>query len=93
MDKQNNKASNLRLATKTEQCINRNVFKNNKLGEKNIRIHKDTRPDRNGYEYYQINIKRNKKLVFWKQLRIDKFSLEDAKKIRDDFLNLHYKWL
>ena len=78
-NKLNNKACNLRLATKSEQVINRNILKNNKLGEKNICIDKN--------KYYFINIKRNGKKMFYKRLHIDKFSLDDAVKIRDEFLN------
>ena len=83
-NRQNNKASNLRLATRSEQCVNRNIFKNSKTREKNIFMWID---NRDGYKYYQIQIKRNKKIVFQKRLSSNKFSLEDAKKIRDDFLN------
>ena len=83
-NKLNNKASNLRLATKCQQSENTNLRNDNKLGEKNICILIDKRT---GYKHYRIEIKRNKKRVFEKQLSSNKFSLEDAKKIRDDFLN------
>jgi hypothetical protein len=85
-NKLNNRADNIRLATKTEQNINQKIRCTNKTGERNIRIHKDRRPDRNGNEYYLISIKRNKKRLFLKSLNKKKFSLEDAIKVRDDFL-------
>ena len=82
----NNRADNIRLATKSEQRINTKINKNSKTGERNIRNHTDTRPDRNGNEYWKIEIRRNKKIVFNKCLNKKKFSLEDAVKVRDDFL-------
>ena len=77
-NRQNNKASNLRLATRSQQAINSNIQSNNQLGEKNICISRN---------YYNIRIRRNKKIVFNRCLPMDKFSLEDAVKIRDDFIN------
>ena len=77
-NRQNNCADNLRLATKQEQCENTGVRCDNKLGEKNIRI------SRNSYE---IRIIRNGKYVFDKHLAMSKFSLEDAVKERNRFLN------
>jgi len=83
-DKNNNRADNLRLATKSEQRENTGVSKNNKLGEKNISSYVDKRGS--GYEYYQIHIRRNGKYVFRKLLNKNKFSLDDAVKERNDFL-------
>ena len=76
---QNNCASNIRLATKSEQSENRNVQKNNKLGEKNISINRNR---------YRIDIQRNKKLVFSKCYPMEKYTLEDCVRIRDEFLNV-----
>ena len=79
----NNRADNIRLATKSEQQVNKKTQKRNKFGEKNIstRIHKKT-----GNEYYNIQIRRNKKIVFEKHLNKKKYTIEDAVKVRDDFL-------
>jgi len=74
----NNCASNIRLATRSEQNINKKIRYDNKLREKNITITNDI--------YYQIRIKRNGKIVRCKYLRLDKFSLADAVKVRDKFL-------
>ena len=76
-NKSNNCADNLRLATLSEQSQNRNMFKNNKTGEKNISI------CGNGY---RIKFKLNGMILFDKYLHMDKFALDDAVKIRDDFL-------
>lgn len=82
-NRRNNRADNLRLATKSEQQENTGVPKNNKLGEKNIGSVVDKR---SGREYFRIRIKRNGEYVFDKQLNKTKFSLDDAVKVRDDFL-------
>ena len=74
---QNNRADNLRLATKSEQLENRNMFKNNKLGFKNI-----TECVVTGYEYYKIQIKRNGKRVV-KCFNKKKYSLEHVIEERD----------
>ena len=78
----NNRADNLRLATNSQQHENTGVFKNNKLGEKNITTYFNV----SGAEYYRVQIQRNKKLVFKKLLNKKKFSLDDAIKVRDEFL-------
>ena len=82
-NKQNNKASNIRLATKSEQVINQKTRCTNKLGEKNICIYIDKR---NGNVFYHIKITRKGKGVFQKRLNVEKYNLEDAVKLRDDFL-------
>ena len=81
-DKSNNHSSNLRLATKSQQSINQDLRKDNTLREKYIYTIKK----KDGRVYYQIQIKRNKKFIFNKCLNIKKHSLEDAIKVRDDFL-------
>ena len=82
-NRKNNRADNLRLATRSEQSINRGTQKNNKLSEKNICI------ELKGINYYyHIKINRNKKKVFDKWLNINKYTLEDAIKIRDEFLSI-----
>jgi len=77
-NKLNNCADNIRLATKSEQSINKNLQKNNKLGEKNITIDK--------YRY-QIQIKRNNKIVCCKSLAIKDFTLEQVVELRNRFLD------
>lgn len=82
-NKKNNRADNLRLATRSEQSINRRTPKNNKLSEKNICI------ELKGVNYYyDISIKKNHKTIFRKRLNINKYTLEDAIKVRDDFLRI-----
>ena len=73
----NNRADNIRLATRQEQAVNTGVCKNNKLGEKYITI--DTV---SGNEYYKIKITRNKIIILNKRLNKNKFSLDDAIKQR-----------
>ena len=80
---QNNRADNLRLATKCEQAENRKMQKNNKLGIKNISDFVNT----SGTEYYRIQIKRNGKNVR-KYFRKDKYSLENIVEERDRILLL-----
>jgi len=80
-DKLNNKSDNIRLATKSEQSINKNLYKSNKLKQKNICIN-----NKSGRIYYHIKITRDKKRLFEKNLNVKKYSLEDAIKVRDDFL-------
>ena len=80
----NNRADNIRLATKSEQMINTGVSKNNKLQEKNIFTKIDKRY---GSEYWCVLIERNGK-KFRKELNKKKFSLDDAIKVRDEFLRL-----
>jgi len=81
--KTNNRADNIRLATKSQQAINQKLRITNKLGEKNISTYVDKK---NGRQYYEVQIKRNKKVVFRKLLNKKKYTLEDAVKLRDDFL-------
>ena len=78
----NNRADNLRLATKSEQQINKNMMNNNTSGEKNI-----SSTTTRGKAYWRIVIKRNKKAVFQKWLNKKKFNIEDAVRIRDEFIN------
>jgi len=75
-NKLNNKASNIRLATKSEQTINQKLRCTNKSGEKNIIVIKNS---------YRIEISRNGKICR-RCLRLDKFSLADAVKVRDKML-------
>tara|TARA_R110001632_G_scaffold231841_1_gene371209 strand:- start:1 stop:516 length:516 start_codon:yes stop_codon:yes gene_type:complete len=75
INNQNNRADNIRLATRLEQNINKKCRSN--TGEKNISIDKNS---------YKIKIRRNGKNVFRKYLAMSKYTLEDAVKIRDEFL-------
>ena len=81
-NKINNRADNIRLATKTEQGINKNIAKNNSTGYKNI----GKCVDNFGNEYYRIVIRRNKKAVVDRKLNIKKFTIEEVIKIRDEEL-------
>ena len=77
INKLNNRADNIRLATKSEQSIHRGMPKNNKTGEKHISQIK---------KYYKLEITRNKKTIVHSNFRIDKYKIEDVVKIRDDIL-------
>ena len=79
---QNNRADNLRLATRLEQAENKNVFKTNKLGFKHI-----NEKVMHGYEYYIITITRNGKR-FQKYFNKNKYSLENVVEERDRMLLL-----
>ena len=70
----NNKIDNLFLGSFEEAYENKRVHKNNKLKEKNIILV--------GGKTYRVQIWRNGKFVFLKQVQ----DLEEAKKLRDDFL-------
>ena len=76
--KTNNRADNLRLATKTEQQVNQGKHKNNKLGEKNISI-----ATIKGLEYYNLIIQRNKKIIVNRHFRTNKYTLEEVAAERD----------
>tara|TARA_R110001632_G_scaffold179092_1_gene298933 strand:+ start:130 stop:618 length:489 start_codon:yes stop_codon:yes gene_type:complete len=76
----NNKADNLRLATRSQQALNRKETKPNKLNEKYISIN-------NGY--YEIVVVRNRKRIFRKQMSKNKWTLDDAKKVRDEYLHTY----
>ena len=80
VNNQNNRADNIRLATKSEQAQNQNVRKTNKLGFKHIYEKVDR-----GYEYYKIHIRRNGKRVE-KQFSKNKYSLEQVVEERDKLL-------
>ena len=77
INNQNNCADNIRLATRSEQSINRTIFKNNKTGYKNISI----RVNR-----YIIQIRRNKKIVFDKSYPKKDYTLEQVVEERNRFL-------
>tara|TARA_R110001632_G_scaffold6415_2_gene26310 strand:- start:2447 stop:2950 length:504 start_codon:yes stop_codon:yes gene_type:complete len=73
----NNRADNIRLATQSEQNINKNVQLRSQTGEKNIAIYRNC---------YRIQIRRNEIMVFDKSLPMENNSLEYCVKIRDEFL-------
>ena len=75
---QNNRADNIRLATKSEQVINTKIRRDNKLGEKNIR---------NQGNSYRLQINRNCKIVFNKYYNMNKYTLDDVIKERNEFLS------
>lgn len=70
-----NRKENLKICNRSENCINRNIFKNNTTGYKNIYKMKN--------EKYNVRITRDKKESF-----IGVFnSLDEAIKARDGILN------
>ena len=75
---QNNRADNIRLATKSEQQINQKLRCNNKLGERNIHI--------NGNRYV-IQIRRNGKIVINFSYLMKKYTLDDVVKERNEILS------
>ena len=79
----NNRVDNLRIATASIQCENRNVFKNNKLGVKNISLRTDKK---DGWEYYRIRIQRNGKSLCEKRFAVTKYTIDDVIKIREDII-------
>ena len=81
----NNRADNIRLATKTEQNINQNRMKNNTTGQTNIGIVRKGKRT-----YYNIKIERKRKVVIDKCLNIKKYTMDDAIKFRDEQLELLY---
>jgi len=81
--KTNNRADNIRLATKTEQNINQNMNIRNKTGERNISI-----VISGNYTCFHIKIKRKRKVVINKKLNIKKYTMDDAIKMRDEQLEL-----
>jgi len=76
-NKTDNRLENLRWADDYEQTENRGDFKNNKLNEKFISLEK--------YRF-RIQITKNRKKIFNRSLKTTEYSLEDAIKIRDEFL-------
>tara|TARA_R110001632_G_C11238588_1_gene407445 strand:+ start:363 stop:872 length:510 start_codon:yes stop_codon:yes gene_type:complete len=77
---QNNRADNIRLATKSEQAQNQKLRKTNKLGFKHI-----CEKVNHGYQYYKIQIRRNGKRVE-KHFNKDKYTLEQVVEERDKIL-------
>ena len=73
-NKNNNDVSNLRWTNATENNLNKDILKNNKLGEKNI------------YYYERINKYVFNKQAYFKKYRKCFNTLEEAKIYRDNFL-------
>ena len=80
---QNNRAANIRLATKTLQSINQKIHCNNKTGEKNISIRGNS---------FMIQIKRNNKCIISKSYKMKDYSLDDVIKERNEFLETYNKF-
>jgi len=80
-NRQNNEASNLRLATRHQQNVNQNVRHDNKLREKNIFM-----VEMNGYSFYQIKMVRYG-TRYRKYLREKNYTLADAVKVRDKMID------
>lgn len=80
-----NRKENLRMCTRSENNMNKQTQKNNKLGIKNISKY----TNKAGNEYYVLQIKFNKKL-FVEHYRIDKYTQEEVIEIRNKkLLELH----
>jgi len=77
INNQNNRADNIRLVTKSQQQLNKNIQINNKSGYKNISI----RGNR-----YIIQIRRNTKIVFDKSYLKKDYTLEQVVEERNRFL-------
>jgi len=78
-----NRASNIRLATHSEQMVNQGTRKCNKLGEKNIHLWTDTKDNR---VYFRILIRRNHKRVLQASYLCDKYTLDYVCQKRDEFI-------
>lgn len=82
-NKADNRLENLRWADDCEQSQNRGDFKNNKLNEKFIALE----ISKNRYtSRFRIQITKNRKKIFNRSLKTTEYSLEDAIRIRDEFL-------
>ena len=74
-----NRKENLRIASRSENSMNKKVLKSNKsTGYKNIGIVKYK-----NYEYYRIQITKNGKYFYQKNFDMNIYSLEQIKNIRD----------
>ena len=82
--KTNNRADNLRLATKSEQVVNQNMRKSNTSGETNIVI-----INHGQYIYYRVLIIRNGKKIVEKRFNVKTHSINDAVIFRDAQLRIH----
>lgn len=76
-----NRWSNLREATRSENAMNHTVQPNNKTGHKNIGYH-----NIRGYRYYVVRIRKDGKIVYHEYFK----SLEEAIKNRDEQLPIHH---
>ena len=70
----NNDLQNLRWMTRKENSLNKNIYKNNKLGLRHI--------SKNNYNNYSVYVRRNSKGVFNKTFK----TLEEAIMQRNSFL-------
>lgn len=77
----NNNVNNLRYCDRFTNSQNRGVSKRTTTKEKHIHIRRYA-----SSIAYKIMIVKNKKIMFEKSYSAKKYSLEDVKKIRDDFL-------
>ena len=81
--KTNNRADNLRLATKSEQTINQDMRITNTSGETNIVI-----INMRQYRYYRVQIVRNGKKIVEKMFNVETHSINDAVIFRDAQLRM-----
>ena len=82
-DTHDNRASNLRWATHSQQIVNQRTRSDNQLGEKNIHEWCDSK---DGRMYWRILIRRHGADVLQSSFAQDIYSLDDVKQKRDEFL-------
>ncbi len=82
-NKENNCVDNLKWADDYEQSQNRACFKNSTTKHKYIRYENNPKYHNSRY---RIQITQNRKKIYDKSLRTTKYNLEDAVKIRNEFL-------
>lgn len=88
----NNRIENLRVASPSNNQWNKKVNKNNMLQEKDICVVR-RKTTKRILEYYQLRIKRNGVVVVHELYNLEKYSLEEVKSYRDEFLaKLHGKF-
>ena len=74
----NNNINNLRWVNSSENCSNRNAYKNSYFNERYISY-----INNKGYEYYLISIRQKK---YQKCFNMKKYNLNDVIKIRDSII-------
>ena len=82
-DTRDNRASNLRWATHSQQIVNQRTRSDNQLGEKNIHEWCDPK---DGRMYWRILIRRQGVCILRTSFAQDIYFLDDVKQKRDEFL-------
>lgn len=84
-DSFNNRIENLRAASGSSNQWNKKLNKNNKLQEKDICV-VTRKTTKRTITYYQLRIKRGGEVAVLKIYNAEKYSLEEVKVFRDEFL-------